>query len=399
MSFIRSQAIFLLAAIATTLTLAGCVTNQHVYLTWQGDTGTTMTVTYQSKAAPADLTIYWDDEPHHGELSAYAHWIEADSWIVPLKNDVRHVVSAKLTNLVPGETYYFSLGGRPGVGERKFRTIATDHSPIRFVAGGDMGPFPRTRRLLRVAARQDPDFAVIGGDIAYANGDPKSAWRWDRWIQSYGKEMVTSDGCMIPMVLAIGNHEVNDLQGDAAVRAPFYFGYFPQGGTSYFRRDFGADLMLLVLDTGHVVPHADQVPWLEENLRAGQDTPLKIATYHVPQYPSHRSFDDTRSREAREQWGPLFDKYGLSIAFEHHDHAFKRTHPLRHGEIDPAGTVYLGDGCMGVPARKVENADAWYIVKASGTPHFWLVDILDGTATYQAVNRKGEVFDTYPETD
>jgi hypothetical protein len=390
---------FALTAFAVLATLSGCVTDQHVYLTWQGDTSTTMTVNYQVLGAPEDLTVYWDTEPREGDLASYANQTKANAKTIPLISDERHIVSAELTGLEPGGTYYFALGGRPGAGERKFRTIPDDGSPIRFIAGGDMGPFFKARNLLEQAAKHDPHFAVIGGDLAYANGEPENDWIWDRWIQNYGAEMVTSDGCMIPMILGIGNHEINDLEGPPEVRSPFYYGYFPQGGKTYFTRTFGPDVVLIVLDTGHIVPHADQVDWLSEQLEAHKEYPVKFSSYHVPQYPSHRSFSDSRSVAARELWAPLFDQYGLTAGFEHHDHTFKRTKPIRGGEVDPEGTLYLGDGSMGIPTRDIENADAWYIEKASSTAHFWLVEASREGVDYRAVNVQGEVFDRYPETE
>jgi hypothetical protein len=51
--------------------------------------------------------------------------------------------------------------------------------------------------------------------------------------------------------------------------------------------------------------------------------------------------------------GALFDRYGVQLAFENHDHTFKRTYPLRAGKLDPRGTVYLGDGCLSEHPRGV----------------------------------------------
>lgn len=393
----RSHVPHLLFLVLVAILVSGCVTDKHVYLTWQGNTSTTMTINYQTLGVPDDTTIYWDTESHGDDLAAYRNQITGEARQLARISDNRYLTTAELTDLTPGETYYFRLGGKPGAGEGKFRTIPDDGSPIRFVAGGDMGPFFRARHLLEQAARRAPDFAVIGGDLAYANGEPKNDYIWDRWLQNYGAEMVTPDGYMIPMVLGIGNHEVNDLEGAQEDRAPFYFDYFPQGGKSYFTRTFGPNVALIVLDTGHIVPHADQVPWLKQTLSSLQSYPVRIASYHVPQYPSHRDFSDGRSEAARNLWAPLFDEYGLTVGFEHHDHTFKRTHPIRNGQVDPKGTVYLGDGSMGVPPRKIENGDAWYIAEASAMPHFWLVEVTGDATTCEAVNKHGEVFDQWPE--
>ena len=43
----------------------------------------------------------------------------------------------------------------------------------------------------------------------------------------------------------------------------------------------------------------------------------------------------------------MFERYNVDAVFEHHDHAFKRTHPLLDGRINENGIVYLGDGSWG----------------------------------------------------
>ena len=89
------------------------------------------------------------------------------------------------------------------------------------------------------------------------------------------------------------------------------------------------------------------------------------------------------------------DEYKIRVSFEHHDHTFKRTKPLRGNAVDPEGTVYLGDGCFGVPPREIDNADAWYLEKASGTGHFWVVDASAKGVVCNAIDKDGNTFDTW----
>ena len=49
----------------------------------------------------------------------------------------------------------------------------------------------------------------------------------------------------------------------------------------------------------------------------------------------------------RKHWVPLFERYNVDAVFEHHDHTFKRTHPLLDGRANDNGIVYLGDGSWG----------------------------------------------------
>ncbi|MEC8932606.1 MAG: hypothetical protein VYB08_14380, partial [Candidatus Latescibacterota bacterium] len=86
---------------------------------------------------------------------------------------------------------------------------------MRFIVGGDMGIDEHARQLQSVAAAQDPQFALLGGDLDYSNGNWDHADRWDRWLNHWDSLMVTSTGDQIPIVSAIGNHEVR-----GATRAP-----------------------------------------------------------------------------------------------------------------------------------------------------------------------------------
>lgn len=391
--------LFMAAGISVAVMLPGCLlARDHVYLTWQGDTSTTMTVNLQTDKSVSEAVVYYDTEPHQGRLQEYPRKASGTARQIPGLKDRRWIHRIELTGLTPGARYYFApaYGRRGGGKEYRFRTTPNDGSPIRFVAGGDIGILPRAPRLLRQAASQNPLFIVIGGDIAYANGKLGNVWIWDIWFYNWARCMVTPEGDMIPIVAAIGNHEVNDKTGTPEERAPFYHAFFAQNGGTYFTKTFGPDMVLFVLDSGHIVPQdGPQSAWLDQQMSQYDAFQYKLASYHVPLYPSNRSFENGVSAAQRTHWLPIFDAHGLDIGLEHHDHTFKRTKALRNNQIDPHGAVYLGDGCMGVPYREIENAGAWYLESASGTPHFWTIDVTHDALTCRAVDVHGRVFDEY----
>ena len=351
---------------------------RHVYLTWQGDTSTTITVNYQTMEGSDSSSVYYDTEPRHGEVAKYRHRVTGSRHQIPGLADQRWVHWVELKNLQPGQTYYFTAGAPTNgfTAEREFRTIPIDHRPICFVNGGDMGTGPELDVLMHVAAKKEPQFAVIGGDLAYANDAMTNFFLWDSWLDKWETNMVTPKGLTIPMVLAIGNHEVRGGYNRTPADANFYFGYFAQDSQrSYYSRRFGKDLALLLLDSGHVATHAgDQAFWLESELESLKKVPHRMAFYHVPMYPSVRNYSGVLSDEGRKNWLEVFDKHHLTAAFEHHDHAFKRTHLLRGEKVDPAGTLFLGDGCFGKPPRVVQQEKGWYHAKVGSLQHFWLVE-------------------------
>jgi len=64
------------------------------------------------------------------------------------------------------------------------------------------------------------------------------------------------------------------------------------------------------LDSGHVYSHQGaQSRWLERTMKANKHLEHQVAIYHVPLYPSHRSYNGALSLAGRLAWGPLFDKY------------------------------------------------------------------------------------------
>tara|TARA_R110001592_G_scaffold171563_6_gene409966 strand:- start:4 stop:1206 length:1203 start_codon:yes stop_codon:yes gene_type:complete len=376
--------------------LAGCTTPNHVYLTWQNDPSTTMTVNFHSPVARDNVRLLFDTESHEGDVAAYANSATGTKHQIPGLKDGRFIYNIEATDLEPGTLYHFVLvsGEKRLTRERRFRPLPPKDAPIRFIAGGDMSILPAAHQLTKLAGNTNPMFGLIGGDIAYGNGKFKNAWMWDKWLNMWDRNMVTDDGVMIPMVLAIGNHEANDSEGTLEEVAPFYYGYFAQGGQSYFTRQLRDDTVLIVLDSGHSVPHdGEQAAWLKSTLASHTDTRNTVAVYHAPLYPSHRDYEDSRAVAGRDAWLSIFDAYHLRVALENHDHAFKRTKVLQGGEVAESGTVYLGDGCFGVPPRDIPAPDRWYLEKSAGKQHFWYVEIDDSGMHYTAISKTGEEFD------
>ena len=373
---------------------------RHVYLTWQRDTSTTITVNYQTLEEAKTNAVYYDTKPRQGKISSYRFYATGTRHQIEGLADGRTVHWIELTQLKPGGTYYF-VAGDPQNGftaERKFQTIPGGHQKLRFVEGGDMGTGPAMPLLLQQAARQEPNFAVVGGDIAYANDLPANYRLWDAWLDAWEQCMVTPRGFTIPMVLAIGNHEVRGGVGRSPTNAAFYFRYFAQEqNRSYYSRKFGRNFVIYLLDSGHLTPPGgEQATWLDRELEADRKFPHHFAVYHVPLYPAYRPYDAAPSVAGRNAWLPIFDRHHLTTAFEHHDHVFVRNKLLRNNQPDPQGTLYLGDGCWGQGARIVSKGRRWYEEKAASLQHFWLLDVFRTRVEYRAINKEGKIFDVYP---
>jgi hypothetical protein len=261
--------------------------------------------------------------------------------------------------------------------------------PLRFVEGGDAGDDLRLlRRMNALAGSRDPAFAVLGGDLAYCDGDPGKAWRWEQFLGSISRDLRAPSGRLIPLVVAVGNHEVSRRA------APFFEAAFVRPGKrGRATFDAGDYLSLLLLDTGHLGEVGGaQSAWLRRALAARERVPHVFPVYHVPAYPSVRPFDGGESPAVRSEWVPEFERSGIRLAFEHHDHAFKVTRPLRRGRVDPAGIVYLGDGAWGTAPRKVRTGDeVWYLETAASVNNFHEVTLAPTGCTVRSFGLDGRL--------
>jgi hypothetical protein len=373
-----------------------------VYLTWQRSPETTMTIQWvTANNRPDDLILY---RPLGGK-----EWLEetGDHHPMPLKQPY-FIHGIELVDLRPDTMYEFRTGSNGKI--YKFRTLPdNDQKPIRFVVGGDMyhgsGYIDQMKNTCLMAAGTDPMFALIGGDIAYsANRNsriPEAYGRWLLWLQCWKSTMIRSDGALIPILPAIGNHEVNGGFDQTPIQALFFYSLFPTPGPQgYNAIDFGNYMSIFFLDSGHTHPvEGKQTQWLDEILRTRAKIPTKFALYHVPAWPSCSTIADKVSETIRDNWVPVFEKYQLTAAFENHCHTYKRTFPLINYNKHPDGVLYIGDGAWGVKSTRIPQTpqEAWYIAKSASIRHFILVTVEKGTKTYQAVDQAGKIFDEYKQ--
>jgi hypothetical protein len=303
---------------------------------------------------------------------------------------------ALLENLVPGATYYFRVGDdQMGFSkEYKMRMIPNDGTPLKMIVGGDMSTDPSIVDTALGSTAKEPHLIIIGGDIAYANGKIKNEPKWMKWFEKMEEIMITPQGFLVPLILAIGNHENTIGTVLPGNKAPFFFKLFPQNGTkAYFKRKLGSNAGLIVLDSGHHTLHRKQVDFLESALKSYQNLTHKMAAYHAPLYPNHRSYKGIWARRGRKYWQPLFDKYKLNVAFEHHDHTLKRTHVIKGDKISPQGTVYVGDGCWGKGSRAINQK--WYLKTSTADTHVWRVEIGKKRLNLMATGKDDQVFDHF----
>lgn len=368
-------------------------------LTWQSDPTTTMTIDWQRTASQLDQPSIIEYRERGTE-----EWITARAERIDFPFSDRKIDRVEITGLQPGTAYDFR--GHPDSPVFYFRTApATLEEPLVIAVGGDTRHHQnRMERINKVAMSANPEFIYWGGDYAYADGEKDKLYRWYEWFDANRKTLIAEDGRVPAVVGAIGNHEVQrgytwgrTMNEKTRLEiAPYYYTFFAfPGMPGYGVLDFGDYLSLVVLDSDHTneIP-GTQTAWLDEVLSERQNVPHVLPIYHVPAYPSNRSYEDRRVVEVRNYWTPVFDKYNIRMAFENHDHLYKRTHPIRGEKIDPEGVVYLGDGAWGVWTRDPHPVyETWYLKEAENTLHAIIVTLYPDRQEAYALNDHGERID------
>ena len=320
---------------------------------------------------------------------------------------------ARFTGLEPGTSHDLTIEGVGG--PWAFETApATLDRPLVFAEGGDVGTGRYVRPLHEEAAAWDPLFGVVGGDLAYADGLNVPKWvvylqDWHAYMREPGGGRST-DGepidRLIPMIVCIGNHEVQGGFGDDRAKAPLFNALFAslfRGEDNHALLDFGGYLSFLLLDSGHTTdPGGAQTDWLVRSLEERTHVPHLFAVYHVPMYPSHRPVEGGSRGPARAamraNWLEPFADFHVPVAFEHDDHTYKRSVPMSRGERVATGsagsTVYVGDGAWGKGDRAADRRD--YLYASEPRRNVIRVEVRpDGTRSFLAVDPDGAVLDVF----
>jgi len=329
------------------------------------------------------MTVHWIKEPGNTNVVEYRErgntgWqsVSGSTRNIPTTSLVRY--TAVLDDLSPGTSYEFRISGVTN--QRFFRTApASIEEPIRFVVGGDItetrGDAQQVSDLKdvfeevsKLAARQNPLFAVIGGDYVHTPDDYPDADEWFYFLRSWSDIMRTEEGeYMIPMFGTAGNHEVPNDFGDDPDEAIFFHAFFnyPQGlwgeKRGYGVLDFSDYLSLITLDTNHTHTILSQNNWLQNTLQNRSNIGHIYPVYHISGWPVFRSFRGG-TEEIRNEWHPIFRDNDVRLVFEHHEHVYKRTYPFecappilnRNDCVEtPDGVISLGGGSWGSIVRNV----------------------------------------------
>ncbi len=332
--------------------------------------------------------------------------MNAESYTFPETTAWLHRV--QLTGLEPGTTYSVLIKSDDHASEPfTFRTAPVTREAFTFIAGADTQSETEERKQMTAhAATLDPEFVLLSGDIVMRG---MSELEWDNWFDEWHDLMVTDEGRRVPIIPALGNHDVRGwIMGDFETDAAFFANRFnlpePQ---NYYAIEYGDGFLIITLDSGHTSafnenlewfpntgyyeggPHrvhpshdGQQRNWLEQTLKNHQDSKWKMVHYHINAFatsPHYWEKPRYGRRIMHEFWIPLFEQFEVDIVHEAHGHRLKRTYPVKEGKIHDDGVVYIGEGGWGTHMGTPDPM--WFVADKSSDHHFWLLNFDEGWNT------------------
>lgn len=289
--------------------------------------------------------------------------------------------SVQLTGLPAGAAIpYQLLSGDRVVAEGTFRTPPAGSGKARFAIVGDTGSGNANQKAIaeRLAAYR-PEFVLHTGDVVYDDGEERLYP--GRFFKPFAPISANA-----PVYPVFGNHDVKAEKGAAYLRA-FDLPAKASGTERYYSFRWGQAEFFAIdtTDRDFMKAGTPQVAWLERALASSNAT-WKVVYGHHPFYSNGA---DGGKGFLRSRVQPLFQKYGVDLYVNGHEHNYERfLNPI-------AGTRYLitgGGGAWLRPGRqKFQDKNKPSIYK--DVYHFMAAEMDGNRLTLKAVDKEGKMFD------
>ncbi len=379
-------------SLSTRLTAQSYADSTIVYLEWVSDPARTMVINWIETDTTGVAQVYYRVR------NSGTPWKVSTGSVIDIPDATVKRKSVRLTGLTPNTEYGFRIGlDSLSTQAHFFRTMPINlNSPVNFIVTGDVygdgtDPVQESANFIEsagVASALDPYFMVMAGDLIHLNlANEYNATTLDRYfkmLSEYTKYMKTSGGHYIPLIVGLGNHELPQRFGGEPADAVFFNALFSFPGLrGYNTLDFSDYLSLIMLNTDHTARiQGEQTDWLETQLSERRGVTNVFPVYHVAAYPGKRPIVPGRGYEVRQHFSPLFEKYNIRFAFEHDNHGYKRTQPIRNELPHPCGVRYIGEGGFAIPLGPVETSHN-YLEQQWNVRHIVNVEISQNTRRIQ----------------
>ena len=332
---------------------------------------------YLQNVSQHSIVIMWETTMETKGIIDYGP--AQDSLIYQQKENIaRKVHEITLNNLKPGTRYFYRCRwDDKSTGVLHFKTAPTAQARhVKIAAYGDSRSNPAVhRKIAELIARENPDLILHSGDIV-VDGRKLELWKPQFFdpIQPFAP--------FIPLLSILGNHEHN---------AVYYYKFYSlNNNEAWWSTDYGP-VHIIGLDSNQPgEPGSAQYKWLVNDLESHKDAKWKIVMFHHPLFNTH----PTRSvSPLRWVWHPLFQKYGVDIVINGHDHYYARTLQIGRAAEGQRGVTYVISAGGG--ASLYSTAPKVYTAFRQSIHHFTLLDFDGDELVGRAINVDGKVFDTF----
>ncbi|HUO37102.1 MAG TPA: fibronectin type III domain-containing protein [Mycobacterium sp.] len=267
---------------------------------------------------------------------------------------------ARLVNLTPDTDYVYAAvqdGASPELGT--VRTAPAGRAAFRFTSFGDQGTptlgkavgagfandnngSPAAGDITAAVERLNPLFNLVNGDLCYASMAQDRIRTWSDWFENNSRSARYR-----PWMPAAGNHD-NEL-GNGPIGYLAYQTYFllPDSGSDAEVRglwySFTAGSVRVISLQNDDVCYQDagdsyvrgysggaQRRWLEKELAdARNDRRVDWIVVCMHQTATSTANNNGADLGIRQDWLPLFDRYGVDLVVCGHEHLYERSHPIR----------------------------------------------------------------------
>ncbi len=378
----------------------------RVILTWSGNPAYSQDVSWRTNEKVKQSFVEYAVATAGPYFVKNAMRLEAKT--TPFKSNLgtyhRHTVQMKA--LSPETKYAYRVGDGENWSEWfHFVTASNQAKPYSFIYFGDAQNDLRSlwSRIIREAQADAPRAAFLlhAGDLVNsANSDAE----WGEWFG--GGHWLNA---MMPSIATPGNHEYSkkEIEVDGVKKTEYTLSQhwqptfaFPQNGPEGLKESvYWIDYQgTRIISLNSNEQEDIQAKWVVPVLKSNPNR-WTIVTFHHPMYSSAQGRDNVG---LRKKWKPIFDKYGVDLVLQGHDHSYARTGMSLPTTAENISTgVRLKDGptvyvvsVSGPKQYDVGNRD-FFERTASGAQLYQILHVNHDSLQFEARVANGELYDAF----
>jgi len=339
-----------------------------------------ITVTWRTDAETVG-NVWYSYDPGFGSFGIAAH------------AGTTRVHAVELPEFGAGSTVYYRVLSEELLAEGQFRAPPSPSQSFRFAVLSDFGsPGTNTKAIAHQISLAAPDLMLTSGDNVQHNCAPPGLFDSD-WFGP-----LTNVVSRTPAMWSLGNHDIRIERGRWYLEAVYLPTNGPPGlAERNYSFDYG-NIHVVSLDANAFVADGDTtytnaaaqrtaiISWLTNDL-ATTTQQWKMAMYHHPHYTTPGSHADTALLQSLI--APVYEKYGVHIAFQGHNHKYERINPIN-------GVTYVTVGSGGYSIHDPSTDWREFSAKHFNDKFDFLVVDVDGPRlTLRCIDQDGVQQDFY----